>query len=251
MVRLAKSGFSLIALCLFVASGFSPFDRAFAQSDISSSASGGSGIDAQVQIVTHAPLWLGAEAGVVFYDRLKIYGGVGFTPDSYSETIGSVAASLGDNDAYADAIEAAFQDNRSFRFGAEYLFSGLTGWRFGAAFQSLSSSGTSDMITILEASTGNDYGNLESDENMSLDATLLIGELYAGYSWRLSSGIVLGAAFGVARLLSASTDLSTDLPFGDTAIGQNLLLQAETDLEEVLLDYGVTPTLALSAGWSF
>lgn len=212
------------------------------------------------EVKTIFPVFLGAGVGVSFQEHFEFDVLYGITPKPYYETIGSVAASLGGNTAYKDVIESAFQNNSLWRIGAKYNFSETKkGWHVSLAYSRLTSSGQAEIDSVLAAATGLDYTQLKNalaaagrSTMVDMSATLNIGEIQAGYTWEIASNVTLGAALGVAKILSNDVKLKTGLSnFEATNVGKTLITSSESELESIINQYGTSPTVGVAFAYVF
>lgn len=212
------------------------------------------------QVATIFPTMIGAGFSVT---RSQHYGFsllAGTTPKPYHEAIASVAADIADNGSYEGVINSAFENNFLARAAFQYNFtSPRKGWNIQLGASMLKSKGDATIDEVLAVSTGNDYTNLKNlliaagkDPSVDLDSSLVIAELSTGYTWPVSKKMSLSANFGVAKVMSADMEISTGLPnFEKSAQGKKLLSSTESDLETVVEDYGLTPTLGLTLAYLF
>lgn len=212
------------------------------------------------QVATIFPTMIGAGVSVT---RSQHYGFsllAGTTPKPYHEAIASVASDIANNGSYEGVINSAFENNFLARAALQYNFtSPKKGWNIQLGASMLKSKGDATIDEVLAVSTGNDYTNLKNlliaagrDPSVDLDSTLVIAELSTGYTWPVSKKMALSANFGVAKVLSADMEISTGLPnFEKSAQGKKLLSSTESDLETVVEDYGLTPTLGLTLAYLF
>lgn len=202
---------------------------------------------------TTFPIFLGGGVSATVHDNYEISLGYGFAPEPYYKVIGSVAAELGGNSAYKDVIEAGFQDNSIIKGNFQYNFSNASsGWHAGSSVLMLESSGQAGIDTVLAAATGKDYTTLKNlltaagrNTEVDMDSDLLIVEIYGGYKWALEKNFVANLNIGIAKVMESSVKLKTGLPaFESSASGSALLRSTESDLEGILSDYGISPTIA-------
>ena len=184
----------------------------------------------------------------------------GVTPKPYYETIGSTAASLGGNAAYKNVIESAFQNNSLWRVGFTYNFNQTKrGWHVGLAYSRLKASGKAGIDSVLSAATGLDYSQLKNalaavgkSNQVDMDSFLNIGEIQIGYDWEILTNLTLGTTLGVAKVLSSDVELKTGLTnFEATNAGKTLMASSETELESIVDQYGLTPTIGLAFRYLF
>jgi hypothetical protein len=211
------------------------------------------------QTATVFPLFLGAGAEVSYRGKLALGLNYGLTPKAYSKAIAEAAASIANEPSYRKVIEAAFQHNEMIRAYAEYRFRENGGFKIGSAYSQLSASGTAAIDDVLEQPTGILYTILKNlllsqgkDPNVNMKSDLGIGELYVGYGWNLSRSFTLAFDLGVAKVFSSDIRLSTEAPsYDNSSQGRTQLRQSESDLEKIIRENGITPTLGLRAGYTF
>lgn len=207
------------------------------------------------KIITVFPTVIGAGAGASYQNHYEINLIYGLTPTPYSDTIASLAATSSGNSSYQEVIKAAFQNNSQIRLALQYHFiSPTVGWHLGFSFARLSSSGEADIESVLYAATGRDYTTLMNllrargrSTAVSMESTLSLAELQTGYSWELSPDLGLSVDLGISKVTASTVTLETGLPnFEASAAGSSLLRSSEEEIETIIDDYGVAPTLAVS-----
>lgn len=210
--------------------------------------------------VTIIPIFMGVGADLIVYERLQVGASIGFTPTMYSSTIGTVAANLGGHSSYKDVVEAAFQNNFMWRVNAQFNFKSSTqGWRLGVAFSYLTSSGQADITTVLSSATRNNYSQLTNllatagrSTEVSMNSSVLIGEIYTGYSLEVIENLSLTATLGIGKVLNSDILLKTGLPdFESSELGHTLMRNTELELQRIVIEYGLSPTLGLQASYAF
>lgn len=212
------------------------------------------------EVKTIFPIFLGAGVGVSFQEHFELDALYGVTPKPYYETIGSTAASLGGNAVYKNVIESAFQNNSLWRVGIKYNFNETKrGWHMGLAYSKLTASGKAGIDSVLSAATGLDYTQLKNalaaagkSTLVDMDSVLNIGEIQTGYTWEILTNFTVRATLGVAKVLSSDVKLKTGLAnFEATNAGKTLMSNSENELESIIDQYGITPTLGLSFSYVF
>ncbi|MBY0413135.1 MAG: hypothetical protein K2Q18_03170 [Bdellovibrionales bacterium] len=205
------------------------------------------------------PLFVGGGLKMSAYEKLDIGISYGVTPKPYYQVIGSASAHFGDDPDYKEIIKAAFQDNSQWRAHWQYNFQGKTGWNFGTSGAKLESSGKASIDKVLGAINGKDYTQLKNlltalgkSTDVSMDSDLTIGEIFGGYTWSLGHSFYGQVTLGVAKVLSADVKIKTGLPnYEASANGSALLRSTESDLENIITENGITPTLGLKVSYEF
>ncbi len=209
---------------------------------------------------TQAPFYAGLGGAVVWRNQLDLRLGIGTVPQPYSAIIGETAAYYGDNPAYSEAIQDAFENNWALRGQVEYGFSQHPSrWFLAFGATRIQTEGRSDIPTVVQAVTGEDFSNLINllrlagrSTDVNIDGHVVILDLSLGRYIPLNDQWAFKINVGVAKVVDAETEMSTELPaFDSSPGGQNLINATESDLEQILLDYGVSPTLGLSLNYQF
>lgn len=194
-----------------------------------------------------APQW---EASLLF----------GLTPKPYYQTIGTMAANLSGNAAYKDVLEAAFQNNSLTRLDLTYQFADhQNGWAMGSALSRLHATGRAEIDSVLAAGTGNVYTGLINlliaagkDTKVDMDTTINIGEVFLTYRWKSPSRFIFTGIFGIAKVMSAEVSIKTGLPnFESSNSGKKLIDGTESDIEDIIVQYGLSPTVGAQMSYSF
>lgn len=206
------------------------------------------------------PVFVGAGLGVIYKNTFDLRLSYGLTPEPYYKVIGEVAASQGDNDAYKDVISAAFKNNSLIKIDTDFYFnSPESGWLVGGSYAILKSNGQAEIDRVLAAANGKDYTTLKNLLNaagkstqIDMDSNLNILEIHFGYNWNPYTNLILSTTVGVAKIIESEVSLKTGLPnFEASQIGNNLMRQSESDLEAIIKDYGVSPTLGFNLLYTF
>ncbi len=212
------------------------------------------------QVATVFPTFIGGGAAVALFDTYEMNFLYGVTPKLYHETIANVAADMATRPSYEGIVNTAFDNNSLIRSAFLYNFKAARqGWNAGFAFSLLKADGIAQLKDVDESSDSSGLAALIAlligsgeDPTIQLKSELFIAELNFGYKWLIAKKFSLGASLGVAKVLSAKMDLSTALPNYDSSDeGEKTLGEAENDLEDVVVDYGITPTLGLSIAYGF
>lgn len=209
---------------------------------------------------TTFPLLVGAGVGVNFGEQFDFGLYYGVTPQPYYNIIADFASSQSGNASYKNVINAAFQNNSNLKASFQYFFNNSrSGWRIGANYTYLTSSGAADIDQVLAAATGQNYTALKSllialgrPTQVDMTAKINILEIESGYSWALSSGFILRATFGIAKVVSNQVSLKSGLAnFEATVAGSNLMRQSESGIQDIINQYGISPTLGINLNYFF
>lgn len=212
------------------------------------------------KVITVFPTFAGAGLDLVLREHLQMGLSLGYTPSMYAQAIGETTANLGGRASYQEVTEAAFQNNFMWRGNVQYNFrSSSQGWKLGFAFSHLTSSGKAEIDSVLQAATGNDYSQLISllkvagrSTEVDMESTVFIGEIFAGYTWELLTNLGITATLGIGKVLSSDILLETGLPnFEASQFGSSLMRSTEQELERIVIEYGLAPTLGISASYTF
>jgi hypothetical protein len=208
---------------------------------------------------TTFPLFVGAGVGLNIVDKFDFNLMFGIVPEVYYNVIASQAASYGGNSAYQDVIQSAFQNNWMVRAqGNYYIDTPRAGWFVGGAFSYLQASGKAGTDRVLTAATGRDYSGLRTALLMSgrsaevdIDSKIMILDARAGYGWDLGSSFTIKGSVGVAKVVSTEVSLKSGLPFYDSGFGHQQMTNAESDLQSIVTDNGITPTISAEISYTF
>lgn len=212
------------------------------------------------QIATVFPTFIGGGAALSLFGHYELNLMYGVTPELYHEAISKVAADVAGEPSYEGIVNTAFDNNSVVRSGFLYNFrSALSGWNAGFAFSLLKADGIAQLEDVAESSNSSGLAALlalllgaNKDPSIQLKSELFVAELNLGYKWQLAQSLSLGTNLGVAKVMSAEMELSTELPnYDNSAQGKKTLRETEADLEEVVVDYGITPTLAFTIAYYF
>lgn len=204
------------------------------------------------------PIFTGPGIFIRVSDEFEASAYYGLTPETYYTTIGTVAASTGGNSAYADVIRAAFQNNSILKVSGVYKPLHWN-WNFGVSSYMIAADGSAGIDTVLSAATGRDYSTLKNaltaagrSTQVQLKSALVVFEIHAKHIWKLQSAGELSLGFGFAKVMNSKVNITTGLAlFDSTTAGQNIISQSETDLQSIIQDNGMTPTLSLGYDYIF
>ncbi len=188
-----------------------------------------------------------------------VFAGLGILPSTYSQAIGSFTASSSGNGGYQNLVEDALEKNWLLHLKSQYHFSSKKRWFIGTSLIYLESQGSSSLTNTLAVATGRDYTILQNllnlankEDKITLDGEMFIGEIYGGYRVPLGGQLHLFASFGFSFVLQVDTDMTTELPnFDASSFGSSLLNDSESDLEAVVLEYGLAPSISLGLQYWF
>ena len=179
--------------------------------------------------------------------------GVGFVPEAYYRTIGSVASKQGGNDNYADYMNAAFKENSLFRINLGYRFGEQKRWAFSSGLSWITTEGEASLIDVVQLVTGRDFTGIRNllllagkTDTAKLRGGMTLGHIDGMYWIPINRRLHLSLHFGLSFVLQSFAQLSTELEALDnSALGEALLSATESDLEGIVQEYGVSPTLGL------
>lgn len=206
------------------------------------------------------PLFVGAGVGLNIVDSFDFSVMYGLTPEPYYQVIGEAAAQRGGNAAYKDVIQSSFKNNSVVRAEGDYFFeSARKGWLAGGGFSYLSANGTAGIDRVLTAATGKDYSTLRQalilagkNPEVDIDTKMIILDVRGGYSWDITQDFIVKASVGVAKVVWSEINLKSGLAgFEQTAYGNNTMRTAESDLQSIINENGVSPTLGLELNYIF
>lgn len=212
------------------------------------------------EVFVNFPLFIGAGGGYSFNENFQADLLYAVTPQPFYTVIGQFAAESGGNAAYQDVIEAAFQNNSIVRLSATYnLDKKTSGWHFSLAGSILTASGNADIDKVLGAANGRDYSLLKTllttsgrDTRVQMNSNLQIFEALISYSWAVQSNWVFDISGGFAKVVASDVSLKSGLTaFESTQAGNNLMRSSESDIETIINDYGLSPTLGIQIKYLF
>ncbi len=214
-------------------------------------------------IATHFPFWMGFSADLSLNHRFVFGLGYGYIPVAFAAEIGNVAGKLSGNPALDRAIRDQLAHNSAWHLKGEYFFYphpnfNLTGWSAGMHLYYYTTRGDSSIDTV-EAATGVNFSTLKLllallnlDLRVAANGQLFTGGFFGGYSWRFGKSVGLQLSGGVAKIFVANARLSSNsADFNNGNAGRQLFNAAQSELENVLLSYGVSPFLGLQIRYYF
>ncbi len=206
------------------------------------------------------PLFVGAGVGINIIDSFDLSLMYGLTPEPYYQVIGDAASQYGGNSAYKDVVESAFKNNNLIRAEGNYFFeSARTGWLAGGAFSYLTANGKAGIDRVLTAATGKDYSALRQglilagkNPEVDIDTKMMIIDIRGGYSWDITHSFIVKASVGVAKVVWSEVSLKSGLAgFEQTAYGNNTMRSAESDIQSIINENGISPTLGVEINYVF
>lgn len=206
------------------------------------------------EVVVDFPIFTGIGGGFSFNDHIQADFTYGIVPQPFYSFIAQIAARSSGNSSYKDVIEAAFQNNSLLRSALTYnLQSKETGWHFSLVAAQLNSSGSAEIDQIIAASNGGDFTILKAlliasgkSSKVDMTSTLQIVEVLSSYSWFNKTNIIVDLSFGVAKVIDSDVNLKTGLlAFEASPAGKSLLRSSETDIENIINEYGLAPTVGI------
>ncbi|MCB0415153.1 MAG: hypothetical protein KDD50_12515 [Bdellovibrionales bacterium] len=218
-------------------------------------------LNPQPFVKTTFPTFLGIGVQSYFFSQMSISLEYGFVPQPFYETIGTVAAALSGNSSYKDVVEAALSNNSLWRIDARYHFykSGNDGWFIGLSYSYINSKGQAEIDSVLSAATGYDYTTLKNlliaagkSTSVDLDSQLSLLDAYTGYNWNMSTHTLLALHFGITKIISSDVKMKTGLStFESTSAGKKLIANSETEIERIVLEYGLSPIVGVQYNYLF
>ncbi len=177
--------------------------------------------------------------------------GFGGLPKPYYRTIGTVAANRGNNDAYKDFITSSFETNSSFRLSFGYRFGSSRRWGITSELNAINTEGEAGLVDTVQAVTGTDFTNLRNllllaglTDQIQLSGSLVIGQVSGYYWWPINRRVHFSFHAGLAFVLESRVELSTESDaFNNSALGQAVIEETETELEAIVGKYGISPTV--------
>ena len=209
-----------------------------------------------VEALNEVPLNVGVRLLAESPGRLRLGTSVGFLPDPYLDSINFIVVE-------AEVYNAQVADLIAVALKNSFLWKSYLGWRPVADLGSYVElqytvmglgGGLSDeelVVTATEAEV-QDGTKLSREPNVSLDSTIHMIGVEAGYQWEFDSGLTLRTGLGFALTMKASFDVVVEGEGAQRAASRfNASLEegTETYLKEVFIEWVHTPFVALSAGY--
>jgi hypothetical protein len=224
-------------------------------------ASAGTGLSADLGIMAELPVSTGLQATVELPGRLRLGGSLGRLPGLIGS--GATEASIGTGLLSED--EAALLGESLV---GTWTVGASLGWRpFGGAglwlagdlrsLQLRAQASQELVVTALDvdpkgledATAGQHSQPVIEPLELALRATLLGGSL--GWDWLLAERVTLRVSAGVLVLSSADAQVEAGERAAAVGPEQRLADEADAQLDSVLGERFVTPTLGLGLGWHF
>lgn len=193
-----------------------------------------------LEVVTHAPVDMGAQLGVETPQGLRLFGGYGFVPGAYMSFLTGIAASAS-GDSYARTL---LEDAR---------YSGHT-WRVQVGLRPFRALGIYADVGYARLNARGDLDLAASDVpqlaalggGYQARTTLDMWLVELGYQGQLKDRLVLGVALGCMGTFGSTTRITAvDGAPASSSILSSAASQADTALEK----YGIVPTLTLRLGF--
>lgn len=207
------------------------------------------------------PLYVGVGLQLHASPQLKLGLDFGTTPEPYAEAIGSVASSLLNKDDYKSTIKTAFEDSALYRVYLRYAFTEEpTGWGVELGLSQISADGEENVSEVAKAANlERDFRTVESlisaagyRPYVKMKTKILAFDILATYSHELKNNFLLTFGGGLAKVLAAEVDLSTEVSqFDSSKLGIALLNLGETELADGIEKYGLTPILSVELAYQF
>ena len=209
------------------------------------------------------PSMVGAEVGFNLAEQWQISIGAGIVPEVFYNFIAEVASQYAGNSAYKNVVNAAFQNNYLIQAKAAYHFKNDSArhsvWSMGFGVSALQSSGTAGIDEVLSAANGGDYTNLKNllivigrSPNVDMNSSLILAEINASYLLhKLEFGNIELTA-GLAKVVNADVQLKSGLTnFESTQVGNSLMRQSESDIEAIVTNNGIIPSVGVQFTYAF
>jgi hypothetical protein len=211
------------------------------------------------KLETTEPVFIGGGINFSFREKFEIGASIGRTSNTFNSDIAKMNSHVSGVPQYKSVVEAAFQKNKITKYHIQYNLHGNTGWRFGVSTSKLDSSGTAGIDEVLAAATGKDYTALKNfliarhkPTDISLTTKIYLIDAYTGYSWKLINSLFVELNLGVSKVVSCKETVATGYPvFETTVAGKALMSGANGNIESIVKDYGITPTLGFEIFYKF
>jgi hypothetical protein len=193
-----------------------------------------------IEGVTHAPIDVGVQAGLETPFGLRVFGGYGWVPEAYIDTLTGIAASATDDSRILDVLDSAQYSGRTarvtvgvrpFRKLGLYLDAGY-------AHASLEASRALPQIEIPG------YGTLRGGYRLRTSLNLWVVEI--GYQLQIARRLVLAAGLGATGTLDAETTIAA---VGGAPTDAGIAAEASRRVDRAFESYGTVPTLTLRIGF--
>lgn len=193
-----------------------------------------------VEAVTHAPIDLGVQAGVETPFGLRVFGGYGWVPEAFIDTLTGIAASATDDSRIIEVLDSAEYSGRTAR-----VTLGIRPFRklglyldAGYAHATLEASRALPQIEIPG------YGTLRGGYRMRTGLDLWLVEV--GYQLQVARRFVLAAGIGATGTLDSKTTIAA---VDGAPSDADIAAEAARRVDRAFERYGVVPTLTLRLGF--
>jgi hypothetical protein len=200
----------------------------------------------------------GIEGGATWNSKLRASLGLYASPGFFASGFGSFSAKLAGKTEYKSIFSSVLSGQVVPMVGATYHLDRDEGFWIGA---SLGYSSASGEVTLgdLEASTGRSYTILKTaltragkPQEVTVSSSVIWAEVSGGYLWKIAPRWNVLAGAGVVKSIGASSTFSTQAAgFDVTPGGAALLESGQTDMDRILGQFGLSPTIALAVRYSF
>ena len=185
--------------------------------------------------VAHAPIDVGFQAGLELPFRLRVFAGFGFMP---AEWITGFLAQM-TNDSRAEAVlDLPSYRGTIWRAQVGYRPFRKLGLYFGGGYARATVHGS---FVLPDTLLGEDVG---ANGSYTVDSSLDIWLLEAGYEWQIAHRAVLAAGLGVMSTFNADTHVSAS---GDAPRSSEFVTGARR-ANDAIERYGTLPFFTLRAG---
>jgi hypothetical protein len=212
------------------------------------------------KISTSFPVFVGSGVQFGFGQNFAFDVLYGFVPEPYYNTIASVGADIGDEPVYEELINAGFDENAIIKASLLYrLPTASRKWSLGANYYVVDTDGRAEIDEVLSALTGKDYTVLKNlliaagrDTKVDLEGKIQILEIQGAYRVLDSPKWSSQITFGIAKVLTAEAEVKTGLKnFEASNAGKQFLKETETELEDIVVENGLTPTIGIDLTYHF
>lgn len=192
-------------------------------------------------IGTTAPIDVHVGARVIAFDR--VFAGASLGVSMYGGVMGAIARPFG-GDEVGDMVTELANGVVVFRAGAGVRPFGGGGPELVVSYALLHRSATLDLATLARA-----WDISAPQEDVDVSLTLHAVHFEFGWTIAIADSFLLRPAFGWLHPLDGSAGL--EVASADTARERRLVSEIETEVQDALTSYVMTPTISLSAGWRF
>ena len=204
------------------------------------------------ELVTDAPLQLGARAVVIAPHRLRLSMSLGVMPSAYVNLINDLARAFDWYDPFTAAIiESALGNSLIMRWHAGWQPWEERGFYFELGYTLATLGGGTTTEQILADATG-----LEPDDRSrshsrayQIDSTLHLIDVELGWEWVFDDTWTLRTALGYAGTVASSTTVEAQFPARFTAAVHAIESGTAAYLDDVYTSYVHTAVLTLGIGF--